>query len=466
MSLYERILAAAGEAKPPEPRDSAVGLVLRRGRDGLQVLVGLRSRRSRFLPGNWAFIGGGVDPGDRPEAPRHHARCVARELQEETGLVVPPEQWREAGERITPPIFPVRYRTRFLVAELPDGAELPARPPRPEEIEELRFVAPSRLLEEWRRGEAAIPPVLPPLLRRLAEVASDPPPLADLARELAAINAEEQRAPRIEFVPGIWMSPLETRTLPPATHTNAWIAGGERFVVVDPGTDDHRELQRLLEVIAKRRAEGARPHAVLLTHHHPDHVGGASPLARELGVPVAGHPETLARAPLREGISSEPLRDGARIDLGGMTLVAVETPGHARGHLVFHVPERGALIAGDLVSGLSTILVDPDEGGMAAYLASLDRAAALAPRWVLPAHGPPLPGRALERTRRHRDKRGEMVLAAIGTEGATLDAIAERAYPDAPDAPALLRRRQALAHLLQFEAEGRVTREGRLWRRA
>ena len=72
---------------------------------------------------------------------------------------------------------------------------------------------------------------------------------------------------------------------------------------------------------------------------------------------------------------------------------AHHTPGHAPGHLAFHLRERRALIAGDMVGGMSTILIDPEQGDMGAYLDSLERLRRLDCRTLLPGHGPPLPAK-------------------------------------------------------------------------
>ena len=88
-----------------------------------------------------------------------------------------------------------------------------------------------------------------PILRALSEVTTAP--LATVARRVAEANAVEQRAPRIEFQPRIWMLPLRTLTMPPATHTNVWMPGGGSFVVIDPGSADGDEIERLLEVVER-----------------------------------------------------------------------------------------------------------------------------------------------------------------------------------------------------------------------
>src|SRR6185369_3244570 len=151
------------------------------------------------------------------------------------------------------------------------------------EIEELSFHRAGDILDAWQHGRANVPPPVVTILRAL--VAKPPTSAAALAATTKLVNAEEQPTPRIEFVPGIWALPLRTRTLPPASCTNVWLPGGNRFVIVDPGSDDTAEIKALLAVVRKREATGSIPTAVVLTHHHRDHVLGAAAVARELALP-------------------------------------------------------------------------------------------------------------------------------------------------------------------------------------
>jgi glyoxylase-like metal-dependent hydrolase (beta-lactamase superfamily II)/8-oxo-dGTP pyrophosphatase MutT (NUDIX family) len=447
-------------AEPPEPRDSALGIVLRRlADDGWEVLLGKRSRRSRFLPGHLAFPGGGLDPEDEPGRPGALARCASREILEETGIRIEPDRWHDAGERTTPPIFPVRFRTRFLLAEVGDEALVPSEPPSPGEIESLGFARPAEVLADWRGGSIQVPPPVLPVLRVLASGSPRDPD--ELAAFLLERNAAEHACPRIEFAHEIWLLPVRSPTLSPATHTNVWMPGGERFVIIDPGTDEEGELRRLVEVIRRREGEGPSPAAVVLTHHHVDHVAGAVPLARELELPVWAHEKVIETLDLpASGLVLREIVDEETFDLGGLSLRAVHTPGHAPGHLAFLIPERRMLVAGDLISGLSTILIDPFEGDMGTYLDSLDRAAGLECRTLLPAHGPPLPGKALDRLVEHRRDREARVLAAVGPEPVEIADLAQDAYQDVPETPQALREMQALAHLLHLEERGKVRRGG------
>src|SRR5262245_36519419 len=180
----------------PEPKDSALGIVARRDGERFELLLGLRSRRSRFMAGNLAFPGGKLEPADDPQRPGAFARCASREVLEETGIAIEPTAWLDAGERTTPPFFTVRFRPRFFVAELPGGATLPGAPPAPEEIEELGFHRPGEILAAWQEGRATVPPPVVTILRAL--VAKPPISIAGMAATVHQVNTEEQGNPRIE----------------------------------------------------------------------------------------------------------------------------------------------------------------------------------------------------------------------------------------------------------------------------
>lgn len=444
-------------ASAPEPRDSSSAIVLRRGTEGhWEVLLGLRSRRSRFMPGHLSCPGGAAEPADRFDEPGGYLRCVRRELQEESGLDVPADRWIEAGQRTTPPMFPVRFHTRFFLTHLAD--EDPGWSPTPAsgENESFRFAPADLFLQEWRQGAARIPPPIVPILRAIDQTARSPS--TEVALRVAAANAQEERAPRIEFVPDVWMLPVRSATLPPATHTNVWMPGGRRFVIVDPGSSEAGELQRLLEVVERRRQAGDEPVAVLLTHHHRDHVAGVEQVCESLGLPLRAHTETLRARGGFAGCDAEPLADGEELDLAGMTLCAIHTPGHAAGHLAFHLCEPNLLIVGDLVSGLSTILIDPREGDMDAYLESLSRADKCGARLLLPGHGPPLAPGQIRALIDHRLLRDQQVLDALEGRPRDLSEIARDAYPETPRLPPRFIESQTLSHLLRLERQGKAAR--------
>src|SRR5262249_17782077 len=86
---------------------------------------------------------------------------------------------------------------------------------------------------------------------------------------------------------GIVLVPLRTPTLPPATHTNCYIVGGDEVVVIDPASPYEEEQEILDRVLENRQVR-----EIWLTHLHQDHIGGANRLKHRLGVKIAAHPIT------------------------------------------------------------------------------------------------------------------------------------------------------------------------------
>src|ERR1019366_10452229 len=98
-----------------------------------------------------------------------------------------------------------------------------------------------------------------------------------------------------EIARSIALFAARTPTLPPATHTNSYALGAREVLLVEPATPFADEQRAWIEWARSLEAEGRRLVAVVATHHHPDHVGGADALLRALGVPLWAHAETAAR---------------------------------------------------------------------------------------------------------------------------------------------------------------------------
>ncbi len=134
-----------------------------------------------------------------------------------------------------------------------------------------------------------------------------------------------------------------------------WCTATMKAAVIDPGGD----LPRIRAAIAQA---GVTVEKILLTHGHIDHAGEAKPLADELGVPIEGpHEEDrfwLARLDddgrtygIR-GVVFEPDRwlvEGDTVTIGDLTLDVYETPGHTRGHVIFHHPPSKLALVGDVL---------------------------------------------------------------------------------------------------------------------
>jgi ribonuclease/clavin/mitogillin len=276
--------------------------------------------------------------------------------------------------------------------------------------------------------------------------------LYEQVRNAAPAGAPFAPATVEPVAPGIRVLALRTPTLPPAAHTNVYLVGPEigPVAVVDPGSPYPDQQVLLDQFLADVPVS-----VVLLTHHHGDHIGGAAALAARWGVPIAAHAATARRL---EGIVevTSLLADGDRVH--GLT--AVHTPGHAEGHLCFE--QDGFTIAGDMVAGIGTILIDPSEGDMALYLASLELLLARPAATLLPAHGPPIvdgPAKLREYLA-HRRMREARVLAALGDTPLQLDEMLPTAYGDTPRMLWPLAERSLRAHLDKLVNEGRARFDG------
>lgn len=366
-----------------------------------------------------------------------------------------------AGRWLTPQLGPVRFDNRFFLLEWPDHEAI-----QPEvDGEECVFgewIRPGLALERWQRGELmAAPPILH-LMRVLAEDG----PERGLARLHEPLEMNLGPFRQIEFRPGVLLLPLPTATLPPAAYTNCYLLGTPSCVLIDPGSPGRREIDWLVAVVEAAESQlGRKLVEIWLTHHHPDHVGGAAELSQRLGVPIAAHAETARRLAGQVPIARE-IADGEITALGSaerkFTVRAVHTPGHARGHLGFFHEELGSLVVGDVVAGFGTIVIDPPEGDMQQYLDTLDALLELAPRTLFPGHGPTILDvlGKLREYRQHRRWREERIFRAWCRGARTPEEMLAEVYDDVPKRALPLAERQIEAHLQRLEALGRLGRQG------
>lgn len=192
---------------------------------------------------------------------------------------------------------------------------------------------------------------------------------------------------------------MELRTIPVGPlQANCYVLweNPEAAIVVDPGAEGERILKEL-------EKEGVTPALVVITHGHFDHTGAVADVVKEHAVPFKHHAaeaEIVAQTPAGTrmwGIEvshvPEPsghVADGEKIELDGLRVDVIHTPGHTPGSVCFHVPDEGLLLTGDTLFQRSVGRSDFPGGDQSALfdsirgkLYTLDEATR-----VLPGHGP------------------------------------------------------------------------------
>jgi ribonuclease/clavin/mitogillin len=486
------------------PKDAAAVILLRAGTDpeNPQVFWARRSERLAFLGGFHAFAGGQRDAADvetpvdncaEPETAAMIA-CAARELFEELnvlvargaetltkgqrasllddlesgrmtfpallahyGLHLDASDFTFSGRWVTPPFSPRRFDTWFFLVNCPAKQE--PRVTGDAELESGEWIAAREAIARWERAEVLTAPPVLHALKMLAEGITD-----DLKeRFLSVPQAKGEPVRRIEFRPGFICFPVRTPTKPPATHTNCYLVGSREVVIIDPASPYEEEQHALASCVDDLLKEGRKIREIILTHLHPDHVGGVEHLTKHLGrsTRVAAH--RLTAEALAPTIRVERLiEDGEMIELEGeprLLLRAMHTPGHARGHLCFYEESTGALITGDNIVGLGSVLIDPPEGNMRDYLSSLERLRALPHLTVLfGAHGPAIgsPRAKIEEYINHRLEREANILAAVRAGASSPKEIVARVYTDVHPKALAMAERAVLAHLEKLVTDNLV----------
>jgi glyoxylase-like metal-dependent hydrolase (beta-lactamase superfamily II) len=205
--------------------------------------------------------------------------------------------------------------------------------------------------------------------------------------------------------------------------TNSWVLRApdtESVVVVDPGPDDTGHLERL--------AASGTVALVLLTHGHSDHAAGLPAFHA-----IAGRPTVLAADPTLFA-GAEPLVDGQQLDVGGVRIKVLLTPGHSADSACFvaGTSHATAVLTGDTLLGRGTTVIAAPDGRLDEYLASLRALDALGSLTVLPGHGPVREDVALLASEylMHRMERLEQVRVALQAGATTALEVVDAVYTD------------------------------------
>jgi glyoxylase-like metal-dependent hydrolase (beta-lactamase superfamily II)/8-oxo-dGTP pyrophosphatase MutT (NUDIX family) len=475
-----------------EPRAAATLVILREGSGGPEVLITIRPKELRFMGGVAVFPGGAIAPEDAdsrwercstldragagaalemdpehalaayicairesfeevrflpasggrmppatPEPSDFLAECLAGDIHLQTDRLVPAGRW------VTPLGSPIRFDARFFVTEASPEWE-PS--PDPREVADAFWSTPADALSRWESGDLLMAPPTVEMLQRLVlgtDVASILMELSGQSETGAAVETHSTFVRRVVAPnPGLMTGP----------GTNSYIVGAGPVCVFDPAVDDEGYIDELMNI--------ADIAAIVVTHRHPDHVGGVKALAERSGAKVRAYgPEDAGGVPVR------PVEDGEVIEVGGVRLRALFTPGHAPDHLCFYFEGAASLFSGDNILGFGTAVISPPEGNMKTYIASLERLRSLHISRIYPGHFPPLDGgdAIVEGYLKHRNDRNEAIVAAVGSGAGSIEEIVAIVYADVSTELHPIAEHQVQAHLELLEEKGRLFRSGNRW---
>ncbi len=357
---------------------------------------------------------------------------------------------RERGLKLLPV-------TRRLLKDLSAHASTAAALQAMRAIAQVKLTMPRRALGRIDKGWGEV--VVLPDERPYAEIGRlDPEGRGDVHAELLAGRAVRLSDKVIRITapnPGPMTGP----------GTNTYLVGdGERWTVIDPGPVSEPHVQAVLAAVA---AAGGRIERILVTHTHRDHSPGALALAQASGAPVWGR---RALHPMWQDETFAPVHEpqqGEHINVGdAATLRVIHTPGHASNHLCYLLLEEQLLFTGDHVMQGSTVVINPPDGDMAAYLLSLQQLLDEDLQWLAPGHGflVAAPHDVVRGLVAHRLRREAKVISALRAAGpAAIEALLPQVYDDVPAALHPVAQRSLLAHLLKLQGDGLARLDGEVW---
>lgn len=386
-------------------------------------------------------------------------RSSFKEILDDWNLWIDVEDFQYTGFWTTPQFSPVRFKTRFFIAECP-AKQTPYAAI--SELQNIEFILPQDALNRWANSEVLISP---PVLIALQILATEN---TEKHREILLEKSQKCDGviDFIELNPRLICFPLRTKTLPPATHTNCFIVGKKEFVVIDAASTEMEEQAKLFDLIDSMIENGAVCKEIIVSHLHPDHFGGETVLQNHLRekfgleIPISTH--KITAEDLREKVEFQKFIEDEQIfnlkDETGANfeIKALHTPGHARGHICFYDSEFGFLLSSDNVVGTGSVVIAHPEGNMNDYLESLEMMKNLPKlRFLAGSHGSAIfdaKGK-IEEYIAHRLEREKQIIEAVENGAKTPEEITQFVYKGLDEKLFPLAVKSVLAHLAKIEAD-------------
>jgi glyoxylase-like metal-dependent hydrolase (beta-lactamase superfamily II)/8-oxo-dGTP pyrophosphatase MutT (NUDIX family) len=410
-----------------------------------------------------------------------------REMLDAEDLYIPAGDLAYFGHWITAPGRSRRFNARFFVALAPQGQR--GSNDANETVHDV-WITPKEALERCARGEIEMVDATRTTLKDLSRFAG-PRAAYEYAHSLPEVEenracwAQGKEGPKIfrrrdpQYFEIHWADPEEsgqstydivvgeprrldrwvTRLTAPnpgvmtGPGTNTYYVNG---AIIDPGPAIDSHIENILKL--------GEIKWILCTHTHLDHSPAAAAIKAATGAKVLGRP-----APAGQDATFKPdfvVENGQRIQVDGMrgsiSLRAIHTPGHASNHVCYLLEETRMLFTGDHVMQGSTVVINPPDGNMLAYLQSLERLLGEDIAIIAPGHGYLIgaPHKEVRRLIAHRLNRERKVVAALAKlEHPSLEEMLPLVYDDVPERIHRVAARSLTAHLEKLVSEGAVRAE-------
>jgi glyoxylase-like metal-dependent hydrolase (beta-lactamase superfamily II)/8-oxo-dGTP pyrophosphatase MutT (NUDIX family) len=445
--------------------------------------------RECFEEGGILFLSRKDNQPLHAESLMHYRKRPFVELLENEDLYIPADSVAYYGHWITAPGRPRRFDTRFFLAVAPEGQT--GSHDAVETVHDV-WLTPREALERGARNEIELVPATQQTLQDLKSfktareafetVRARPEPEVNRACwaqgkdgaklfrradpayfEIHWSDPEETGETTYDLAPGVLkrLDRYVARVIAPnpgvmtGPGTNTYLVGDGEIAVIDPGPAVPSHVDRIVE-----EAKGVI-RWILCTHTHQDHSPAAALLKAKTGAQVLGRP-----APEGQDATFKPdfvLEGGQRVDLGPIGLRAIHTPGHASNHLCYLLEQTRMLFTGDHVMQGSTVVINPPDGDMRAYLRSLEKLLDEDIAVIAPGHGYLVgaPHKEVRRLIAHRLGRERKVVRALQQLGeASVEELLPVVYDDVPARIHRVAARSLTAHLDKLAAEGAVRAAG------
>ena len=304
--------------------------------------------------------------------------------------------------------------------------------------------------------------------------------------------ADKTPARLIEISPHVTNLHVDLSWFPQPYPPNVYvISDGGEAALIDAGFGDDESFNKRTEAL-KEHFAGLRIKYIIITHHHYDHSSGAQRLREATGAQIVMHrdeePLLLApeaetgdmeipedqkeareqakkwRAEAAKAVPDVRASDNDVLEVGGLHLRLLHTPGHTAGHLCILLEEDGLLFSGDNVLGVGTAAIaPPPHGDMAEYIRSLRKMQAVESEQLGPGHGPAVkePHRKIQELIDHRQQREDQIIGLLAEGKDSVKALLKAIYPELDKRLKGMATGQILSHLHKLQSDGKVKLEGK-----